>query len=284
MSTSSQSSSSWYVPAVRTGTGSVSDSGGPRIVEAVMRATHLLDCFRPGEPELTLAEFVRRGGYSKTTTYRLLTTLERAGWLERVGAGAFRLTIKPFQLGSILVDSLELRREAGPVMARLASEYDQTVYLIVPHGPNGICLERIDSGQAIRVMALEVGGLQAMHLGAGPRALLAYHEEECLPLLLEAGLDAATEFSITDPDQLRADLREVREKGYALSLEDMTVGVGAIGAPVFDLTGEAVASISIAGLAERYRPPHHEDMLAGLLGACRELSLRLGYRPAAVQS
>ena len=118
-------------------------------------------------------------GYSKTTTYRLLTTLEHAGWLERTAAGAFRLTIKPFQLGAILVDSLELRREAGPVMAQLASTYDQTVYLTVPHGHEAICLERIDSGAAIRVMTLEVGGSQPLHLGAGPRALLAYATRHC---------------------------------------------------------------------------------------------------------
>jgi hypothetical protein len=53
------------------------------LVESVLRAVRLLECFRPSEPELSLAEVVRRGGYSKSTTYRLLSTLQVAGWLER---------------------------------------------------------------------------------------------------------------------------------------------------------------------------------------------------------
>ena len=73
----------------------------------------LLDLFERGRPEMPLSEFVRRSGYSKSTTYRLLLTLEEAGWLERGPGGTFRLTIRPRQVGSILVDCLELRREAG---------------------------------------------------------------------------------------------------------------------------------------------------------------------------
>ena len=144
------------------------------VVESVLKATRLLDCFQRGKPEMTLAEFVRCAGYSKTTTYRLLTTLETAGWLERTPTGAFRLTIKPFQLGSILVDSLELRREAVPVMTDLAARCVDTVYLLVPGDGQAVCLERIDAGQAFRIMDLDVGGSQELHLGAGPRALLAW--------------------------------------------------------------------------------------------------------------
>ena len=104
---------------------------GRALVGSVLRAMRLLDLFERGRPEMSLAEFARRSGYTKSTTYRLLLTLVEAGWLERSSAGAFRLTIKAFQVGSVLVDSLELRREAGPVMARLAAELDETVYLVV---------------------------------------------------------------------------------------------------------------------------------------------------------
>src|SRR5918911_2874458 len=123
---------------------------GRVVVEAVLRALRLLELFERGRPEMSLAEFVRRSGYSKTTTYRLLLTLEEGGWLERGPGSTFRLTIKPFQVGSVLVDSLELRREASPIMARMASETDETIYLVVPDGPRAVCLERIDSAQGVR--------------------------------------------------------------------------------------------------------------------------------------
>jgi DNA-binding IclR family transcriptional regulator len=251
--------------------------GGRVLVGSVLRAMRLLDLFERGRPEMSLAEFVRRSGYTKSTTYRLLVTLEEAGWLERGPAGGFRLTIRPFQVGSILVDSLDLRREAGPIMARLATDVDETVFLVVPAGTFAVCLERIDSEQGVRLADLYVGGSQALHLGAAPRALLAFDEDALLPPLLAAGLSRATERSIVDPAELAADLTQTRERGYSVSDEDVTSDVAAIGAPIFGSHGHVVGALSIGGLRRRLMPPR-SDHIACLLQACTDISNRLGYR------
>jgi DNA-binding IclR family transcriptional regulator len=239
----------------------------------------LLDLFERGRPEMTLSEFVRRSGYTKSTTYRLLVTLEDAGWLERGPTGTFRLTIRPFQLGSILVDSLELRREAGPIMARVAAHVEETVFLVVPSGTLAVCLERIDGEQGVRLSELYVGGSQPLHLGAGPRALLAFDEDALLPPLLAAGLSRRTERSIIDPAELRSDLALIRQRGYSVSDEDVTRDVAAIGAPIFGSQGGAVGAVSIGGLRGRLMPPR-ADHISYLLQACEEISTRLGYRGA----
>lgn len=244
-------------------------------VESVLRATRLLDCFGQGEPALSLAELVRRSGYSKTTTYRLLTTLEVAGWLERAGDGAFRLTVRPFQIGSILMDSLDVRYEAPPVMRRLSVALDRTTYLTIPAGTHALCIERIDRGSAFRVMDLNVGGSQPLHLGAAPRALLAFDEDALLPNLLQGGLEARTAHSIVTEHALRRDLAETRERGYSISDSDVTQGVAALGAPVFDINERPVAAVSIGGLSEEMMPPRPEHITA-LLQAAREVSTRLG--------
>lgn len=243
----------------------------------MLRATRLLACFRRGEPELTLAELVRRGGYSKTTTYRLLTTLEVAGWLERgAEGGTFRLTLRPYQIGSILLDSLDFRREAPPVMRQLSEDSGQTVYLTIAAGTHAVCIERIDRGQGLRVMDLTVGGVQPLHLGGAPRALLAFNEAELLPGLLRSGLEVRTPHSIGTEDALRADLAETRRRGYSVSDSDATVGVAALGAPIFDATGRAVASVSVGGLSEQLMPRRDEHVRL-LLRATAEISTRLGW-------
>jgi DNA-binding IclR family transcriptional regulator len=247
-------------------------------VESVVRALRLLDCFERGRPELPLAEFVRRSGYSKSTTYRLLMTLESAGWLERGAGGTFRLTIKAFQVGSILVDSLELRHEAAPIMARMAAELDQTIYLVVASGSRAVCLERIDGGQEVLVADLYVGGSQSLHLGAAPRALLAFDETALLPAVLADGLAGKTERTITDRARLLEDLAQTRERGYSISDEDVTRGVAAIGAPVFGAEGQAVAAMSVGGLLPQILPPT-AALLDSLLGGCADVSARLGHRP-----
>jgi DNA-binding IclR family transcriptional regulator len=250
---------------------------GRTLVGSVLRAMRLLDLFERGRPEMSLAEFARRSGYSKSTTYRLLLSLEKAGWLERTPQAAFRLTIKPFQLGSILVDSLELRQEAGRIMAQMAAEVDQAVYLVVAAGTRAVCLERIDSGQGMRLVELDVGGSQPLHLGAAPRALLAFDQDRLLPPLLRDGLVRRTEHSLAEPSDLLRDLAETRRRGYSISDEDVTVGIGAIGAPILDADRVAVAALSYGGLRQQVLPPRPTHV-ACLLQACQEISTRLGYR------
>jgi DNA-binding IclR family transcriptional regulator len=249
---------------------------GRALVGSVLRAMRLLDLFDRGRPEMSLAEFARRSGYSKSTTYRLLVTLVEAGWLERSPTGAFRLTIKAFQVGSVLVDSLELRREAGPIMAKMAAEIGEAVYLVVADGTRAVCLERIDSGRGVRLMDLYVGGSQPLNLGAGPRALLAFAEDRLLPALLEEGLSRRTELSLANPADLLDDLAETRRRGYSISDEDVTVGIGAIGAPILGPDGVALAALSFGGLRQNVLPPRPAHV-ASLLQACREISTRLGY-------
>lgn len=252
-------------------------------VESVLRATRLLGCFDRGEPALSLAELVRRSGYSKTTAYRLLTTLEVAGWLERTTDGAFRLTLRPFQIGSILVDSLHVRHEAPPVMRRLSLALERTTYLTIPAGTHAVCIERIDRGPSIRVMDLDVGGSQPLHLGAAPRALLAFDEDALLPRLLQAGLEARTPQSITSEEALRKDLAETRRRGYSISDSDVTQGVAALGAPVFDLHERPVGAISIGGLTEQMMPPRASHIEA-LVEAASEISARLGSTGSALRA
>jgi DNA-binding IclR family transcriptional regulator len=257
---------------------------GRALVGSVLRAMRLLDLFDRGQPEMSLAEFARRSGYSKSTTYRLLVTLVEAGWLERSPAGAFRLTIKAFQVGSILVDSLELRREAGPIMAKMVAELDEAVYLVVAAGTRAVCLERIDSGEGVRMVDLYVGGSQPLNLGAGPRALLAFDEDRLLPPLLEEGLTRRTNYSLVDPTDLLDDLMETRRRGYSISDEDVTAGIGAIGAPILGPDGVAVAALSFGGLRQQVLPPRPAHV-ACLLQACQEISTRLGYwRPGDVRA
>jgi DNA-binding IclR family transcriptional regulator len=252
-------------------------------VEAVLRATRLLDCYQRGEPALSLAELVRRSGYSKTTAYRLLTTLEHAGWLERAPDGSFRLTIRPFQIGSILLDDLSVRHEALPVMRRLSTAVGLTAYLTIPAGARAVCIERIDRGSGLRVMDLQVGGSQPLHLGAAPRALLAFDEAALLAAVLDAGLERRTPHSLATEDALRADLAETRRRGYSISDSDATVGVAALGAPVFDRHEQAVGAISIGGLTDQVLPPRPEHVEV-LLAAAQEISGRLGSVVAAASS
>ncbi len=250
-------------------------------VESVLRALRLLECFRRGEPELTLSEFVRRSGYSKSTTHRLLGTLVVAGWLERTPASTFKLTIRAFQTGSILVESLTITQIAPPLLTRLSIETGQTTYLVVAAGTGAVCLDRITVGARIGILELEIGGSQPLNIGAAPRVLLACDEARLLPGVLASGLIRRTSASLATESALRADLAATRERGYSISDGDSTDGVGAIGAAVFGRDEQLVGAISLGGIREDVIPPRPEHV-AALLRTAAEMSARLGSRVAAI--
>jgi DNA-binding IclR family transcriptional regulator len=246
-------------------------------VESVLRAIRLLGCFHPGDQSLPLSEFVRRAGYPKTTTHRLLETLEEAGWLERDEASAFRLTFRLFEIGSILVEDLDVRRESLPAMRVLSEQCGLSVQLVVPSGPRAVCIERVDGGQAVRVLDLEVGASQPLHQAGAARALLAHDEAVLLPELLHGGL--ANEISSTVPsaERLIAELADTRHRGYSISEPATTSGLAAIGVPVFNRSGRAIAGLSISGPRGQVVLPQTE-LIAKLRLAATEISGRLGWQ------
>jgi DNA-binding IclR family transcriptional regulator len=246
------------------------------VVESVMRATRLLDCFGPGEPSLTLSEFVRRTGYPKTTTYRLLLTLSEAGWLERVEASAFRLTIRLFEIGSILIESLDLRQRSEAVMKRLSQQCGVNVHLVVPAGARAVCIERVDHAEEVRVLHLDVGTSQPLHQGGAPRALLAHDEAALLPELLRVGLGADTPMTLPNsPEELLDELAATRRRGYSFVDFGTDVGLAAVGAPVFDRSGRAIAGLGVCGLRDRVLPRRFH-LTVSVQQAAGEVSVQLG--------
>lgn len=247
------------------------------MIESVERALRILECFDHSTPRMQLNEIVRRSGYSKSTAYRVLITLEELGWLERTPDG-YCLSIKAFQVGSVALSGIDIREQALPLMRSLSQRLEVSTFLLVASGPRATCIERVDGG-AVRVMHLALGDTLPLNVGGGPKALLAYREDELLPILLREGLPQQTPHAITDVTQLKKELIVARERGYTLSTEDVTIGVGAIGAPVFDRLGTAVAALSVGGLLSSFRGSLQQDAAAALVGAASELSNRLGYQP-----
>jgi IclR family KDG regulon transcriptional repressor len=247
-------------------------------VSAVLKALRLLECFSHDEPEQGLAALARGAELNKSTAHRLLGTLETAGWVERTPDARYRLTLRAFELGSIVVDNLDLRREAGPVMSDLVSRAGETAYLVVPDGLGALCLERVEGRRLVRLLVLDVGKSLPLTVGGGPVSLLAYRDD-LLEQVLERGFSVFTDESIADEATLRTRLQEVRHRGCAISREDVTPGVCAIGAAVFDAEGVAVAALSVSGLTAGFAGDGEAAKCEHVMRAAAMLSARLGYRP-----
>ncbi len=251
------------------------DSDPKNHVASVEKAVRLLELFDEGEPVLSLPTIVARSGHTRTTAYRLLSTLERVGWLSRTGAG-YHLTLRVFRLGASAGNALHLREIAAEVLVDLAARGGETAYLIVPDGLRGVCLERVEGPSLVRVMVLDVGKSLPLHVGGGPTAVLA-HRDDLLEQVVASGPLQTMTGAPLSPDDLRDTLRRIRERGYSRSAEDVTASVGAFGAPVFDAQGTAIAAVSVGGMLKTLTEKEAE-LSAALCDAATSISARLGHR------
>lgn len=230
-------------------------------VHSLERGLDLIELLGEGSPEKSLTELSHEASFNLTTTHRILDALKSRGYVrQNPTTSKYKLAFKLFELGSVVVRHTNLREEAVPVLKGLADRTGESAYLIVLEGDEALCLERIDGYHYVRVLFLQVGGRMPLHIGAGPRVLLAHLPEEEIDRIIRIkGLAGWTTKSISDPVKLKDDLKKIREHGYALSLEDVTEGAAALGCPVRDWKGEVVAAISISGLANHFsenKVPH----------------------------
>jgi DNA-binding IclR family transcriptional regulator len=250
-------------------------------VRVLGKATRMLDLLAE-RGEMTVQALADAAQEPRSSVYRLLGGLREAQLVEP-GAhrGTYRLGIKLLRLSGAVVSRFDERRAALPAMERLHEHTEETVFLSVLRGREAVCIERID-GRWVQSMALTLGGALPLHIGAGPRALLAFLDERAWMEYLAGGVLAPyTAHSIIDPDALLADMRITRERGYAVSDEDVVVGMAALGAPIFDYRGRVCAALSFSGPKPSVLGERRKANVKAIVAAARDSSRALGFDPGA---
>ena len=170
----------------------------------------------------------------------------------------------------------DVRQASLPVMERIHEEIGETTFLCIPRGDEAVYIERID-GKQVNLLALSLGGSMLLHTGSAPRALLAFEPEATWDTYLDGvKLEAFTPKSFTTRKAVIDELRATRERGYAISDEDVTPGVASIGVPIFDHTGTVKASLSIGGLRDAILGDGSTALELARAGAA-EISRTLGH-------
>jgi Transcriptional regulator len=234
-------------------------------VRSVLRALDILDAFARGQPEMNLTEIARAIGLSMSTTSRLVATLEKRGYLARSAeTQRYALGPKIAQLGVLDRSNLDLRKIALPFMQALNQVYDEGVSLYLLQGDERVCIERIESHQALR-RVINIGDRHPLTRGAAGRVLLAF-----LPKEKQAELLARDPFTTEDA------LGELRHAGYAVSLGEREEGVSSIAAPILDARGSVIAALAMSGPSVRFEGPGFSDRVAKVKKHAESISAAMG--------
>lgn len=255
---------------------------GPRAypgTQAVLRAVRVLKALAAGDGESGLAGLTRALGLNKTTVYRLLTALESEGLVERgASRDAWRLGPELIALGSRAAGSLDLRQAARPELEALARETRETASLEVLVGRETLIVDEVQGGYMIGTAP--AGGTRwPAHATSTGKVILAFTDEATLAVFLAEPLARCTPRTLDTPAALRRDLQRVRERGYAVTTEELEAGYVAVGAPVRDAAGRVVAAVSVGGPRARLGAAAVAELGRRLPRAAAVLSHRLGHRP-----
>ncbi|MFI5953988.1 IclR family transcriptional regulator [Cryptosporangium sp. NPDC051539] len=210
-------------------------------------------------------------GLSRATAYRLVERLRDEGWLISEGhGGPVRLGPAAAQLAAAAIESVNLRDVAIPVLRELVAETGETANLAVPNGTEMVFVAREQPLRTVSVAA-HPGSTRPFHNTSLGRAYLM----ALRPAQLDE-LRVAADLAVTP--ELAAKLEEMRERGWSEDRREFDPSSCCCGAPIRDHTGEPVAALSVAGVAERM-DPRIDEVGPRVRDAAARISASLGFLP-----
>jgi DNA-binding IclR family transcriptional regulator len=249
-------------------------SGG---VQSVDRAISVLEILSQRH-EAGVTEIAAEIAVHKSTAFRLLGALEARGLVEQAtDRGKYRLSLGIIRLASGLASRMDVTLQGRPVCHRLAEEIGETVNLAVAQSHYAVNLEQA-RGPATVTAYNWVGQLTPLHATSSGKVLLAHLDERRrADLLAVAGLERYTARTVASMEELEAQLDETRRLGYAVTVEELEVGLNAIAAPIRSYDGAVVAAVSASGPAYRFSEERMHEVAPAVVGGAADISHRLGY-------
>jgi len=255
-------------------------------VKSLVKALNILQVLAEEEsPAPTLTQLSRRLHLHVSTVHRLLQNLIRHGFVEEAPSpGGYQLSYRVLRMGLRVLDRLDFRRVAQPLLRDLNQQTQETVHLAILEQGRAISIEKFDSPQPVGLDA-RLGGDRPLHCTGVGKTLLAYQSEEYLEQIAQtSGLRRFTTHTITNLPQLRKELAHIREVGYAVDHEEAVEGLRCVAGPVFDHNGSILAAFSVAGPATRMTSSRISEIARLVRETSREISYRMGQRGVAPAS
>lgn len=248
-------------------------------VQSVDRALQILGYLGSKREGYGVTELSREIGLNKTSVYRMLSTFVKHGYAEQdPETERYKLGYKVLELSSSLLESIDLRVEAKVFLRELEQFTNEVIHLVVYSNGEVVYIEKLEGTETLR-MHSKVGTRAPMHCTSVGKVILAYlPQDEVTQIVEKHKLPKHTEHTITDKEAFYKHLAEVRERGYALDLEENELSICCIATPIFDRTGRVTAAVSVSGPSTRMTSETMDLLKDKMIDISKRISARLGFR------
>jgi DNA-binding IclR family transcriptional regulator len=252
----------------------------PGRIQSIERAAAILRLLSGRSRRLGVVELAGQLGLPKATVHGILRTLRDVGFVEQdPESGKYQLGAALLHMGSSYLDGNELRTRALNWSDALASRANESVRIGTLHEDQVLVVHHVFRPDDSR-QALEVGVLLPAHATALGKALLA-ESEYIADSLADQGLTRFTSATLTEPAELKRELQQTRERGWAVDVEELVDGEVSLAAVIKDRRGVPVGAIGISGPIERLwrEGQPQSELVSYVREAARAVSRDLGAIP-----
>ncbi|WP_188191202.1 IclR family transcriptional regulator [Nonomuraea sp. SYSU D8015] len=233
--------------------------------------------FAGDQTELSLTEICERTQLTSSTAHRWLQDLVLQGALVRLPSGRYCLSRLMWEIGTRCPHASILREIAMPVLQNLYRMTRGHVQLAMPAGDGALLVERLSKNLPVKPVG-RVGGRMPLHATGAGKVILAYSPVEMRKRILSRKLTRYTDHTITSPQQLKAELKAIRERGYAICYEERLIGIDSYAFPIFEHGSDSVvvAAVSVlVGAGQR----EADGLINALRSAASQISRALRKTP-----
>lgn len=245
-------------------------------VRALERGLQIISCFDMRRPAWRIADLAKEVGLHRATARRLIKTLEAASFLDLdPESGEYRLGSALFPIAYVLRAHDTIVRVTHPFLERLSADTGESVGLSVWANDGMLHLDHVQTRHLFKPQ-LVPGAVSNVYGTSHSKILLAFGPEERLSRLSFG--DRGSSLSLAEITRVQTELQNVRDSGIAWDIEGSSKGVGAVGVPIRDGSGEVIASLSVVAPIDRFGPTQQELTEPLIRATGFAISKELGFR------
>lgn len=220
-------------------------AAAPAGTQAIGRALAVLRLLTEADGDLGILYIAQELGLKAGTAHRIVRALMLEGYVaQNPATDGYYLGSRAILIGQAAQRALGVDR-ALPLLERLHEETEESVNLVVREGDESVVLMRVQSKLPLRFEQYP-GARFPLYSTASGKAMLSYSDDaDEYVRRLPARLTALTPNTLRSQADLVRELDAIRERGYSIDDEENVAGVRCVGAPVFDIDGQAHAAVVV---------------------------------------
>jgi DNA-binding IclR family transcriptional regulator len=258
------------VPPAKAGPAGVRTKGA----QAIDRASEILRIVgHHATVGATLKQVVAASGLNKATAYRILRALIDNGLVEYLAEErTYRLGFEVFALCAAMGERFDLKALAQPALERLAESTEDTAYLAVRSGYDGLCVSMVEGAYPQKALRLNIGARWPLGVGTLNLAMIAYLPDAEVDEIIAHNKHLLEEQDEYAPAAIYRYIEETRTRGYAVKSSGVFPTMSGVGVPIFDAHRRPVAALSVIAIAARMRPERCDWIAQRLWAESRAIS------------